>query len=294
MGENDARTARNSAANVAREKTVRKLEPNQARLRAFLAWRNPLALRENFIPDWRHQLATSYTLLAFVSLALTILIPEIAWFGFERDTDPVIWGRLQLFIIFSGFFGRFVIQGDRGKYLRRVILFVILGGSVLAGSMAFAQTTERATMKILAPMVERWEGLENYAYLDRIASLPLWTICSGHTKGVKAGDYMTDAQCRALLKDELVEYRDGLHRSFTFTTKRRHLTPERDAAFVSLAYNAGIYAIGRSTAVRRLNAGNIAGACQALTWWNRAGGRRVRGLVNRRSYEYQKCMVGVA
>ena len=253
-----------------------------------------MPIKDNFIPDWRHRLATSYTLLAFVALAFTIIIPEIAWFGFGRDTNPVVWGRLQLFIIFAGIFGRFVIQRDRGKYLRRVILFVILVGSVFAGSMAFAQTTERATMKVLVPMVERWEGLENHAYLDRIASPPLWTICSGHTKGVQPGDYMTDAQCRALLKVELVEYRDGLHRYFTSATKLLRLTPERDAAFVSLAYNAGIYAIGRSTAVRRLNAGDIPGACQAMTWWNKAGGRRVGGLVNRRGYEYQKCMVGVA
>ena len=248
-----------------------------------------MTIKDNFIPNWRHQLATSYALLAFYALALTIIIPDIAWFGFGRDTNPVVWGRLQLFIIVAGIFGRFVFQRDRGKWLRRVVVFVILVGSVFASSMAFAQTTERATMKILVPMVEKWEGLENHAYLDRIASPPLWTICSGHTKGVKAGDYMTDAQCRALLKVELVEYRDGLHRYFTTATKMLRLTPERDASFVSLAYNAGIYAIGRSTAVRRQNAGDNPGASQALTWWNKAGGRVVRGLVNRRTEERALC-----
>jgi len=49
----------------------------------------------------------------------------------------------------------------------------------------------------------------------------------------------------------------------------------------------------RSTALRRLNAGDISGACEALTWFDRAGGRVIRGLQNRRADEYRLCMEGV-
>ncbi len=147
-----------------------------------------------------------------------------------------------------------------------------------------------AFLAVAIPLVAEWEGKRNHAYLD-IVSVP--TICFGHTKDVQIGDYMTDAQCEALLRAEMLEYRHGLHGYFTDETKRNRLTPERDAAYVSLAYNAGIRGAGKSTATRRLNAGNIAGGCSALTWWNKAGGRVVRGLVRRRAAEYQLCMIGV-
>jgi lysozyme len=142
-------------------------------------------------------------------------------------------------------------------------------------------------------LIGAWEGNENHAYLDRIASPPIWTICSGHTKGVEQGDYMSDGQCTDLLRIEVLEYREGLHSYFTTTTKLQRLTPERDGAYVSLAYNVGVRGAGRSTATRRLNAGDIAGGCQALTWWNKAGGRVVRGLVRRRADEYRLCMIGL-
>ena len=50
---------------------------------------------------------------------------------------------------------------------------------------------------------------------------------------------------------------------------------------------------GDSTATRRLNAGNIIGGCTALTWWNKAGQRVVRGLALRRGEERDLCMMGV-
>ena len=132
--------------------------------------------------------------------------------------------------------------------------------------------------------------MRNHAYLD-LVGVP--TICFGHTKGVRLGDHMTDAQCAALLRSEVLEYREGLHGYFSADTKAQRLPAARDAAYTSLAYNVGIRGAGRSTATRRLNAGNVAGGCQALTWWNKAGGRVVRGLVRRRADEYRHCMIGV-
>jgi len=110
---------------------------------------------------------------------------------------------------------------------------------------------------------------------------------------VRMGDFMSDAECTALLRKDVVEYREGLHRYFTAETLSARLTPERDAAYVSLAYNVGVAGAGRSTATRRLNADDIAGGCDAISWWNRAGGRVVRGLVRRRADEYRLCMIGV-
>ena len=154
-------------------------------------------------------------------------------------------------------------------------------------------TDEARTMVVAVPLVARWEGLSLEAYLDRIASPPVWTICYGETEGVRRDEVRTREECEAGLRRGLVRYRNGLHQYFEAETRARRLTPERDAAFVSLAWNVGIAGAGGSTATRRLNAGDIRGACEALTWWNRAGGRVVRGLVNRRADEHRLCLQGV-
>ena len=148
-------------------------------------------------------------------------------------------------------------------------------------------------MDVAVPLVARWEGLRTAAYLDRIASPPVWTICYGETEGVRQGEVRTRAQCEQGLRQGLIRYRAGWYRSLLPETPARHLTPERDAAFTSLCWNIGIAGCGGSTATRRLNAGDVRGACEALTWWNRAGGRVVRGLQNRRADEHRLCVAGL-
>ena len=64
-------------------------------------------------------------------------------------------------------------------------------------------------------------------------------------------------------------------------------------AFVSWAYNVGTGAACRSTLVRKANAGDIAGACDELPRWNKAGGRVIRGLTNRRLSERKLCLEGL-
>lgn len=154
-------------------------------------------------------------------------------------------------------------------------------------------TSEAATMAVAVPLVAKWEGLRPTAYLDTIAVPPIWTVCYGETQGVTPGETRTVAQCEEGLRRGLVRYRAGLHRYFEPPTIAGRLTPERDAAFVSLAYNVGIAGAGGSTATRRLNAGDIRGACEAITWWNRAGQRVIRGLVNRRADEQALCLRGL-
>lgn len=58
-------------------------------------------------------------------------------------------------------------------------------------------------------------------------------------------------------------------------------------AFVSLTHNMGVGGFCKSTTAKRLYAGDLKGACDAGKWWNKAGGRTVRGLVNRRAAEHE-------
>lgn len=201
---------------------------------------------------------------------LCLLIPEAVYLLTGRDTNPRFWWLLGIGLIIYAIIGRLKDQGIDHTKIRS------------SGITAF--------LVVALPLIGAWEGQRNHAYLDMVG-VP--TICFGHTKGVQLGDYMSDTQCTELLRSEVLEYREGLHGYFSTATKVHRLTPERDAAYVSLAYNVGVRGAGRSTATRRLNAGDIAGGCQALTWWNKAGGRVVRGLVRRRADEYRLCMLGV-
>ena len=62
-----------------------------------------------------------------------------------------------------------------------------------------------------------------------------------------------------------------------------------NSAFTDLSYNVGWGAAARSTAAKRLAAGNVNGACYAVTWYNKAGGRVYQGLVNRRQDDLAVC-----
>jgi len=176
----------------------------------------------------------------------------------------------------------------------KALLISFLSFAWLFGEPDAADAGEPYTLAkfdaVAVPLIAKWEGLRLEAYQDIVG---VWTVCYGETKGVRPGDRYTKAQCEAMLAREVREYREGLHRYFTAETKAQRLTPHRDAAYTSLAYNAGVRAIGKSTATRRINAGNIAGGCKALSWWNKAGGRVIRGLVNRRAEEVALCLRGL-
>lgn len=223
------------------------------------------------IDNWKDIAARSHSMWAFYLSLVLLIIPEAVFLMLGRDTNPRVWWLLGVVALIYGIVGRLKDQGIDRSTLR---------SSSVATFLAIA-----------IPLIAAWEGKRNDAYLD-IVGVP--TICYGHTMGVQIGDFMTDAECDQLLRSEVLEYREGLHTYFSDETLDKRLPATRDAAYVSLAYNVGIRGAGRSTATRRLNAGNIIGGCEALTWWNRAGGRVVRGLVRRRAAEYELCMRGLA
>ena len=132
--------------------------------------------------------------------------------------------------------------------------------------------------------VGHFEGKRNDAYLDPIG-IP--TICYGHTQGVRLGQSKTDVQCRTLLKGELGEAFEVVDRAV-----ERPLPPTREAALASFVYNVGAGAFQRSTLLRKLNAGDVIGACNELSRWVYAGGRQLAGLIKRRAVERALCLMG--
>ena len=126
------------------------------------------------------------------------------------------------------------------------------------------------------------EGLRTAAYRDIIG---VWTVCYGETRGVQPGDSYSPAECDAMLAREIVAFEAQLDRCLTAP-----VPVGMKVALVSWTYNVGAGAACRSTLVRKANAGDLAGACNELPRWNRAGGRVIRGLTNRRMSERAMCL----
>lgn len=273
------------------------------------------------IPNWRRIAARSHSMWAFYLSFIALLLPDAIYLLAGIDTTPRLWWAVGVGLLAYGIFGRIKAQNidhpsDPGDpytdaYLRSppwvaiAALVLLVGGGVALSVSAPPDTpapragevaqldgapSEAAFLDVAVPLVAKWEGLRLTPYLDPVGVL---TVCHGETQGVRRGAVYTEAECRQMLARRILEYRAGLHRHFTAETRARRLTAERDAAYASLAYNVGVAGAGGSTATRRLNAGDIPGGCEALTWWNKAGGRVLRGLVRRRSEERSLCLMGV-
>jgi len=132
-------------------------------------------------------------------------------------------------------------------------------------------------------LVKEFEGKELRAYLDPVGVVTIgygYTNRAGYGPGVKIGDVWTERQADEMLREGLTRFARQIHPGFKIKPN-----PDQFGAFVSLAYNIGPGAFLSSTALKRWNAGDVEGAAEALQWFNKAGGKVLRGLVRRREAE---------
>lgn len=128
--------------------------------------------------------------------------------------------------------------------------------------------------------IAKHEGIRLVAYPDPGTGGDPWTIGVGRAHGVKRGDRITHAQAMQHLSEDLATAERGVEAAV-----RVPLTQNQFDALVSLAFNIGVSALQGSTLVRLLNMGDYAGAAGQFVRWNRAGGRVMQGLTNRRMDE---------
>lgn len=243
------------------------------------------------VTDWRRVLSISFSVWMQVIGVVALIAPEVLFATTGIDLDPRWrWWAAVGFAI-AGVIGRVVKQTDsKVREATKIVLLAILVILAAYGAANARAATEDETMKVALPVIAEFEGLRLDAYLD-VVGVP--TICYGSTSGVRLGQRKTKAECDAMLRREVAAYRLGWHAYLTADTIVLRLPPTRDAAYTSLAYNVGIRAAGRSTATRRLNAGDVPGGCTAIGWWNKAGGRVILGLSRRRGIEVDLCMEGL-
>ena len=135
-------------------------------------------------------------------------------------------------------------------------------------------------------LITQFEGKRNSAFKDS-AGIPTvgigfirYTIGDKAGQRVQMGDYIDDATIAAEFSNQIKTYENAVKNAVIVP-----LTQSQFNALVSLCYNIGAVAFARSTLVRELNQSRYQAACRAFAMWNKAGGRVIKGLANRREKE---------
>jgi len=141
------------------------------------------------------------------------------------------------------------------------------------GRMQISDTGLKATMT--------HEGFRKTAYRD---SAGLWTIGVGHlirpTETHLISSWLVDAEVRDILREDVRAAEAAVNRLVKVP-----LTQGQFDALVSFTFNVGAGALARSGLLRAVNAGRFQDVPGEFRKWNKAGGRVVKGLVNRREAE---------
>lgn len=141
-------------------------------------------------------------------------------------------------------------------------------------------------------LIKQWEGFKPDVYKDS-AGLP--TIGVGHlitksqqTTGeiviggvpVQYANGLTDQQVLDLLSQDVQPAEQAVNNGVKVALDQNQFD-----ALVSFTFNVGVGAFTSSTLLKVLNQSQYDGVPDQLRRWNKAGGKVVQGLVNRRENE---------
>lgn len=145
-------------------------------------------------------------------------------------------------------------------------------------------------------LIKKYEGCKLKAYK---CPAGIYTIGFGNTKypngeKVKEGDEITQQQADELFKDTLDKF-DYQVKMILGDRLRTILKETSISALVSLAYNIGVGAFAKSTLLKVIkeNKNDLKGIVNQWVRWNRAGGKELKGLTNRRFEEVVLYVEGV-
>lgn len=142
------------------------------------------------------------------------------------------------------------------------------------------------SMLIASLFIGGKDGVEGRVYVPYKDVAGVWTVCDGHTgNDIAKGRKYTDRECERLIWKDLQPVKkavDGL--------VKVQLGEYQRAALYSFTYNVGTSAFSKSTLLKKLNTGDVTGACEEMRRWVYAGGMKWRGLQNRRDMERSLCL----
>lgn len=154
------------------------------------------------------------------------------------------------------------------------------GANAAAGAgRGGAQPASMSLSSVGLDLIKSHEGLRTSAYQDPVG---VWTIGYGHTGTAKPGQKITEAQAGQLLRGDVGWAENAVRKNVKVP-----LTQGQFDSLVSFTFNLGAGALGKSDLVKKLNAGDYAGAQAEFGKYVHAGGRVLPGLVRRRGDEAQ-------
>lgn len=128
-------------------------------------------------------------------------------------------------------------------------------------------------------LIKKFEGLRLRAYK---CPAGIWTIGYGHTgPDVDIGEEISEREAEDLLKGDLIQFEHGVESLLDGTPA----SFDQFSAMVCLAYNVGLGNFRKSSVLRFHKAGDFSAAANAFLLWNKAGGKVLNGLTNRRNAE---------
>jgi lysozyme len=149
-------------------------------------------------------------------------------------------------------------------------------------------TLSSSALAIALALVHFFEGVSFTAYQDVGG---VWTICNGHTGNVRRGQVATQAECDAIEHDDTVAAQRVVRQLVAVP-----LPTSREAALTDFVVNLGAGTFAKSSVLRKLNTGDVAGACAAISLYHYVGkldchlaSSNCPGIVTRRNVERWLC-----
>jgi lysozyme len=119
------------------------------------------------------------------------------------------------------------------------------------------------------------------AYLDPVQVPTIgWGHTNHHGRQFRMGDIWTQAECDEEFRSDMVRFEKAVKQLVKVPLRQWQFD-----ALVSFSFNVGEGALGKSTLLRKVNAGDFEGAALEFQKWNRAGGQVLAGLTRRRASE---------
>ena len=183
-------------------------------------------------------------------------------------------------------------------FLRKISGGTLTQKQVNAANQVIATATDSVVADMLGLAIDQmavspfgvdlicgFEGKRLTAYDDGVG---VWTIGFGTTVypngiKVKKGDTCTEAQAKAYMAHDLKKFESAVN-----NTVKVPLNQNQFDALVSFAYNLGTSALKNSTLLKKVNNNpNDPLIAQEFAKWVNAGGKKLSGLIKRRSEEAQ-------
>lgn len=135
-------------------------------------------------------------------------------------------------------------------------------------------------MEVNAAGISLIKVAEGYSDIPYICPAGKITIGYGHTATANTKAKITEEEAEKLLKQDLTKVQEAIKQSVTVK-----LNENQFSALVSFVYNVGIGAFKKSTLRKLINKGEFELAASEFDKWVHAGGRKLKGLVERRKAE---------